>query len=229
MLVYYLLVQYLLLSHIKHLSQFQLLASILFREQDDLITSIGDGRDGNCHSQRSLLFDKLSAFFPESMTQPRRNLAEQILLWFWLFHSYQVCIIQGQSMCHFTIIYKLWLFNIYKCNSNRNDHTHIHVGDLGPIWNEPLLCDELKYRSIPSTYQLCLTSINVTARAVCLYRECTGSHKCANVTQCAKATVTFSEIPEIRGVACRYCFIILWTCFCRSFLNDFVMFISWCS
>ncbi|XP_049964033.1 muskelin isoform X1 [Schistocerca serialis cubense] len=65
--------------------EFQLLTSVLFREQDDstfgykkCVTEEEDQLE--CHRRRSQLFDQLVAFFPENMTQPRGNLIDLIQL-----------------------------------------------------------------------------------------------------------------------------------------------------
>ena len=62
--------------------QFQLLTSVLFREQEESTISSMDGctDEMDCHNQRSQLFDQLVTFFPDSMTQPTGNLVDLIPL-----------------------------------------------------------------------------------------------------------------------------------------------------
>ncbi|PSN58007.1 Muskelin [Blattella germanica] len=57
---------------------FQLLTSVLFREQEESNMTSMDELD--CHNRRSQLFDQLVSFFPDSMTQPTGNLMDLIPL-----------------------------------------------------------------------------------------------------------------------------------------------------
>ncbi|XP_023702338.1 muskelin [Cryptotermes secundus] len=63
--------------------EFQLLTSVLFREQDERGMTVADGSEDeelDCHHQRSQLFDQLVSFFPDTMTQPTGNLIDLIPL-----------------------------------------------------------------------------------------------------------------------------------------------------
>nr|CAD7399137.1 unnamed protein product [Timema cristinae] len=63
--------------------EFQLLASVLFQEQDEKETPLGAGHsvdESGCHHRRSQLFDQLIEFFPSFMSQPKANLIDLISL-----------------------------------------------------------------------------------------------------------------------------------------------------
>lgn len=65
--------------------EFQLLTSVLFRDQDELKstsnTGAGDDQEqSQCYLRRSHLYDELVVFFPENMSQPRENLSEILTL-----------------------------------------------------------------------------------------------------------------------------------------------------
>nr|CAD7442984.1 unnamed protein product [Timema bartmani] len=63
--------------------EFQLLASVLFQEQDEKETHLGAGHnidESGCHHRRSQLFDQLIEFFPSFMSQPKANLIDLISL-----------------------------------------------------------------------------------------------------------------------------------------------------
>lgn len=71
--------------------KFQLLASVLFRQQEAArslelsATSTSGCSDSRMpsrilHNRRTELYDKLAEFFPESLTQPRDNLIDLLPL-----------------------------------------------------------------------------------------------------------------------------------------------------
>ncbi|XP_001607967.2 muskelin [Nasonia vitripennis] len=82
-------------NDLEQTKEFQLLASILFRDQntsmseptqedDDISDILGlpstDFGEQSLHTRRTELYDKLSEFFPESLTQPRANLMDLLPL-----------------------------------------------------------------------------------------------------------------------------------------------------
>lgn len=76
----------------QQVQEFQALATTLFQPQDDsaigYVHSLSEDEDSSStstttdlgwkHTSRSQLFDQLTQFFPEHMTQPRGNLVDLI-------------------------------------------------------------------------------------------------------------------------------------------------------
>merc|ERR1711894_219704 len=66
-------------NDIEETTEFQLLASTLFKDHDE-DQEMADPDMGENFLQRSTLFDTLVSFFPEDMTQPKGNLIDLIML-----------------------------------------------------------------------------------------------------------------------------------------------------
>ncbi|RWS09436.1 muskelin-like protein [Dinothrombium tinctorium] len=59
---------------------FQLLASLMFKENTQKNESISEYDSHNCYKNRTKVFDTLVDYFPEEITQPKSNLVDLILL-----------------------------------------------------------------------------------------------------------------------------------------------------